>query len=133
MSLEQELAENTAAVKELVAVWKQLTAQAKTIDGTKPFKAAGISVVEAKIEAPKPVAAVTPAPTPVAAEAVTIASPEIVKESPSEITYEDVSKAVLAKMKTDRAAVMAAAAKFSVKNAKELKPEQWADFMVEIA
>lgn len=78
-----------------------------------------------KVEAPKPVASV-PAPAE-------IAPAPAIAESPSEVTYADVSAAVLAKMKVDKAAVMAAAAKFGVKNAKELKQEQWADFIKEIA
>jgi len=74
----------------------------------------------AKVEAPKPVDAPSGATAPA-------------EPAPAEITYADVSTAVLTKMKTDKAAVLAAAAKFGVKNAKELKPEQWADFIKEIA
>lgn len=136
MSLELALAANTAAITELTGAWKQLMASAAAIKASETVtvvKAAGVPVIE-KTVAPKPVT--TPAATPIAAEVAVTASPEPVKESLFDepgITYEDVSKAVLAKMKTDKPAVMAAAAKFAVKNAKELKPEQWADFIKEIA
>lgn len=133
MSLELALAANTAAITELTGAWKQLMQSAAAIKASETVtvvKAAGVPVIE-KTVAPKPVE--TPAATPIAVEAAVTASPETAKASPSDITYEDVSKAVLAKMKTDKPAVMAAAAKFAVKNAKELKPEQWADFIKEIA
>ncbi len=130
MSLEQALAENTAVMKELVAAWKLLTANAVACKSVDTVTAGGVTVTEKAIS-PKPVT--TPAPTPAVAVEATIASVETAAASPSEITYEDVSKAVLAKMKTDKPLVMAAAAKFGVKNAKELKSEQWADFIKEIA
>ena len=131
MSLETELAANTAAITELIGAWKALTANAVAAKGADKVNAGGVAVIE-KVESPKSVAPAEALPSQEnTGQGATAATETTV--SPSEVTYEDVSKAVLAKMKTDKPAVMAAAAKFSVKNAKELKPEQWADFLKEIA
>ena len=136
MSLEQALAENTSAIKELTAMWATLNKQAKTIvTDTEAGKTTGVTIAAAKhIEvAPSPKPEPTPAPTPVAVEAVAIASPVIAAESPSEITYDQVSKAITDKAKTDRNAVVALLGKFGVKKGTELKAEQYADFIKEIA
>ena len=136
MSLEQALAENTSAIKELTAMWATLNKQAKTIvTDTEAGKTTGVTIAAAKhIEvAPSPKPEPTPAPTPVAVEAAAIASPVIAAESPSEITYDQVSKAITDKAKTDRNAVVALLGKFGVKKGTELKAEQYADFIKEIA
>jgi hypothetical protein len=138
MSIEAALAANTAAINGLVEVWSKLAAMGKTIQrnvesGEQVATTAGnLEIQLAKVEAPKP------APTPTATVTATpdpaaTAPAESAVESPSEVTYDVVAKATLAKMKTDKAAVLAAVAKFGAKNAKELKPEQYADFLKEIA
>ena len=137
MSLEQALAENTSAIKELTAMWATLNKQAKTIvTDTEAGKTTGVTIAATKhIEvapspkpAPTPVAVVTATPAP-----VETAPAEPVAESPSEITYEQVSKAITDKAKTDRNAVVALLGKFGVKKGTELKAEQYADFIKEIA
>ena len=131
MSLEQALADNTAAMTKLIEVWTTLTAQAKTIDGTKPFKAAGVPVT--KVEAPKPEA--TPAPTPVAAAEATTASPEIVKESPAEapvVEMKDLSAAVTAAATRNRDGLVALLGKHNVKRASELPQDKWAGLVAEL-
>lgn len=121
--LETVIQENTAAVRAMSELLAKFMATSAT---------------SLKVEAPKSVKAEKPAPTLTAPPTTTAtesapAQTEPAVASPSEVTYADVSTAVLAKMKTDKAAVMTAAAKFGVKNAKELKQEQWADFIKEIA
>ena len=136
MSLEQALAENTSAIKELTAMWATLNKQAKTIvTDTEAGKTTGVTIAATKHigVAPSPKPEPTPAPIPVAVEAVAIASPVIAAESPSEITYDQVSKAITDKAKTDRNAVVALLGKFGVKKGTELKAEQYADFIKEIA
>jgi CCR4-NOT transcriptional regulation complex NOT5 subunit len=136
VSLEQAISDNTAAVKELIGVWAKLLQQGKNIN-TKVAAGEIATVtagdVEIAVATPKPAAvAATPTATVTATPAATVPD-EAVVVSPSEVTYAEVSAAVILKMKTDRAAVMSAAAKFGVKNAKELKPEQWAKFIEAIA
>ena len=136
MSLEQALAENTSAIKELTAMWATLNKQAKTIvTDTEAGKTTGVTIAATKHigVAPSPKPEPTPAPIPVAVEAVAIASPVIAVESPSEITYEQVSKAITDTVKTDKNRVIATLAKFSVKRGPELKVEQYADFLKALA
>lgn len=131
MSLEQALADNTAAMTKLIEVWTALTAQAKTIDGTKPFKAAGVPVT--KVEAPKPEA--TPAPTPVAAAVEVIASPVTAAESPSEapvVEMKDLSAAVTAAATRNRDGLVALLGKHNVKRASELPQDKWAGLVAEL-
>lgn len=135
MSLEQALADNTAAMTKLIEVWTTLTAQAKTIDGTKPFKAAGVAVTApaAKVEAPKTEA--TPAPTPVAAAVEVIASPEIAAASPSEapvVEMKDLSAAVTAAATRNREGLVALLGKHNVKRASELPQDKWAALVTEL-
>lgn len=128
MSLEQALAENTSAIKELTAMWATLNKQAKAIvTDTDAGKTTGVTIAATKhIEvAPSP----KPAPTPVAVEVETTASAAIASESPSEITYDQVSKAITDTVKTDKNRVVATLGKFGVKRGPELKVEQYADFL----
>jgi hypothetical protein len=61
-------------------------------------------------------------------EAVTAPEP-----SPSELAYGDVSKAITEGVKKDRVHVVKTLANFGVKRGTELKPEQWAAFVKELA
>ena len=133
MSLELALEANTAAVRELVAVWSKLASTAKTVAanvdaGTQTSVTAGnleIPLTAPKVEEKKSAAPEVKTEPP--------KSTEDGSTPPSEITYADVTKVVLSVMKTDKPRVMAAVAKFGAKNAKELKPEQWADFVKELS
>lgn len=137
MSLEQALAENTSALKQLIEVWSKLTAQAKVIDAK---VAAGeipsLTIAGEKrlvVEAPKPTEA-TPAPTPVAAVEATTASAVTAAESPSEpITYAVVSKAITDMVKTSKAKVIATLAEFGVTKGPQLTEAQYADFLKALA
>ena len=121
MSLEQALAENTAAIKELIAVWGKLNAQAKTIDKAPAdtvVKAAG-KPVEAKVEK--------------AAEAP---KAEVKKEEPKAeaaapvADYAPVGAAITAFAAANgREPTLAKLAAFGVTSGKALKPEQYADVL----
>lgn len=94
----------------------------------------------AKVEVPKPAKAeAPPAPTPTATETATATLPvapapsEPVAESPSEITYDKVYEAITKLAQTDKNRVIAALAKFGAKRGPELKAEQYADFLAELA
>lgn len=142
MGIEVAIAENTSAIKELIGVWAKLLAQGKSINadvaaGKVTNVTAGtatIPVAHAKVEAPKPApthtapVTDTPAPTPEAAPT------EAATEYPSEVTYEVVVKAINAAVDGGRRAkVMAALATFGAKKGPDLKPEQYAQFLKEIA
>ncbi len=140
MSLETVIQENTDTMKKLIAAWNSLANNAKSIkaeaDTGVPVtvKAGGVPVatVSKEVEAPKPAAiqaapvTATPAPTEVAVAAPAAASP-------SEVAYEDVAKAITATVKVDRARVVAALAKFGAAKGTELKAEQYAAFLEELA
>lgn len=130
MSIEQALADNTAAIRELVAVWSKLNAQAKAIDKSDKVDqvtAAGKPVVakpekaEVKAEAKKET---TEAPKPAAAPSApeTTAAP-----AASSIDYATLQKAVFALAGKSREAAAAVAASFGVKTFKELPADQWND------
>ena len=136
MSLEAVIQENTSTMRELIAVWSKLTAQAKTIDqsdkienvtaaGTpvqaKPEKAAKVEKV-AKVEKAeaKPEAPAEQAPVAVATPVVEAA------EGPS---FDDVKKAVTELAKASHADAFAVLQSFGVARATHLKPEQYADVL----
>lgn len=122
MSLEAVIQENTNTMRDLIAVWSKLNAQAKAIDksdavdtGTpveaKPEKAAKAKA-EPKVEAPVEQAA---QPEPAAADAPAIA-------------IADVNAAIIALAKAKgRDAAVAVLGTFGVAKAPELKVDQYAD------
>lgn len=131
MSLEQALAENTAAIKELTAAWASLNAQARAItakvDKGEAIKVDIVGVKEiplAKVEEKKP------APTPAVVE-TQAAKPETVTASPSDAppTMAQLSAAVTSAATRNRDGLVSALAAKGVKRAGELPPEQWAEFI----
>lgn len=120
MSLEAALAENTAAVNALRA---QLAGGAPT-----PVKG---SVTETLDRVEKNVAAATkPAATPKAGKPPAAPKPTET-EGP---TYDQVKEKALALAQTKgRDALVAINAEFKVKNAQELKPEKYAEYLAAIA
>lgn len=123
MSLETALAENTAAMKELIAVWGKLNAQAKAVDkmpAESTVVAAG-KPVEAKVEkavADKPKAEAPKVEKPKAEAAAPVAD------------YAPVGAAITAFAAANgREPTLAKLASFGVKSGKELKPEQYADVL----
>ncbi len=55
------------------------------------------------------------------------------KEEPSVVPYDTVSAAISAAAKTSREATLATLMKFGAKNGKELKPEQYTEFLAALA
>jgi hypothetical protein len=103
------------------AIHKAEVAHAEAPKSPKPSKA-------------KPVVPVATQPAPEASTPTATAPAEPVQESPSEaIEYAVVQKAITDKVKTDRDAAVAVLTKFGVKRGTELKPEQYADFLAELA
>ena len=134
MSLEQALADNTAALNALIGIWSKLNAQAVHIDST----ATGDTVVAAgKPVAAKPEKAVTkqepkPDPKP-AAEPSTPEAPAASTASSSEpVEYPVLQKAVFALAGKSREAAAAVAASMGVKTFKELPQDKWADALVAV-
>lgn len=133
MSLEQALAANTAAIKELTAAWASLNAQARAIstkvDNGQADKVniAGVAEIPlAKVEEKKP------APTPAVAE-TQAAKPEIATAPPSEApTMAQLSAAVTAAATRNRDGLVAALAAKGVKRAGEIPQDQWAAFIAEV-
>ena len=139
MSLEQALAENTAAIKELTAVWAKLNAQANKVDasGATEVTAAG-KAVAAKTEAaatPKAEKAAAthkeekPAATAKAASpSASTASSSTPAESAPALDYAPVGAAITAyAAKHGRDDTIAKLGEFGVSSGKALKPEQYAD------
>lgn len=140
MSIEQTIAANTAAITaqtaaitELIGAWKALTANAVACKTADKVKATGVTVIE---KAPDPKSDPTPAPTPVVAEAVTTATPETAKVSPSDapakVEMKDLSAAVTAAATRNRDGLVALLGKHNVKRASELPQDQWAALVVEL-
>ena len=151
MSLENAIAENTAAVNALIGVWKKLfdSAQAlneRVADGT-TTTAAIVAATTAKA-LPKSVAAPEAAPgqatvsqaaapettasvsIPVAASAAA-AAPASTAVTP--IPYDTVSKAITEAVKADRAKVVATLAAFGVTKGTQLTADQYSGFMEALA
>jgi len=134
MSIEQALADNTAALKELIAVWGKLTAQAAAVKAkvdsgeTSVIAAGGAPVAEAKpAAAEKPKATPKADPKPAAAE---VKKEEPKAEAAPALDYAKVGAAITAFAAANgRDVTLAKLAEFGVKSGKGLKPEQYADVL----
>lgn len=126
MSLEEAVRQNTAAINNLIGVWTTLTAQAKNIQtDVKNGEVNAISMggaIRVEVAPPKP------APTPPAAEIAPV-KPEAATAPPSEVTFEQVTKAITEAAKTDKPRVIAVLAEFGAKRGTDLKAEQYAGFV----
>ena len=139
MSLEAAIQENTNTMKELIAVWNKLaeTTNARPIADTAKVEtkkqdvkpAAGQTTAAAKTEAAAP-ASTTSASGPAAQSA---AQESQASTAATTITYDQVAKAITEGVKSDRTKVVAALTKFGAKKGPDLKPEQWAEFLAELA
>lgn len=135
MSIEQTIAANTAAltaqtaaIENLAAMWKLLTANATAI------KAGGVPLSEKAPDpkpAPTPAAPVTATPTPeVSAPAEpAAASPS---EAPAVVEMKDLSAAVTAAATRNRDGLVALLGKHNVKRASELPQDKWAALVLEL-
>jgi len=144
MSLEDKIGELTAAVNALTAA---LAHPFPALKGAKPWVSEVISALEqAKafvpdvthnpVQAKAEVAPPKSQPTPVQAAPTTAPStspaPETSVSTPT-IDYAEVAKAITNTFKADRAKTIAALAKFGATKGPQLKPEQYGDFLKELA
>lgn len=138
MSIEAAIAENTSAIKELIGVWAKLLTQGKSINTrvesgeVDTVMAGAVKVAVAtpakKVEAPKPVDAPSGATVPAGPTSTTTDT-----KSTTEIEYVTVANTINEWVPKDKARVIAALAKFGAKKGPDLKPEQYADFLGELA
>ena len=127
MSLEQALADNTAAIRELIAAMR-------------PAAPATVTAVVQAITAPAADTSkiVLIEPDEKAAPEVPYTMPalqprEAVVEAPAAIEYAQVAQAIIDSFKVDRTKVIAALGKFGAKKGPELKPADYAAFLAELA
>ena len=127
MSLEQALADNTAAIRELIAAMR-------------PAAPATVTAVVQAITAPAADTSkiVLSEPDEKAAPEVAYTLPalqprEVVVEAPAAIEYAQVAQAIIDSFKVDRTKVIAALGKFGAKKGPELKPADYAAFLAELA
>ena len=127
MSLEQALADNTAAIRELIAAMRPaapatVTAvvQAITAPAADTSK---IVLIDPDEKAAPEVAYTLPALQP----------REVVVEAPAAIEYAQVAQAIIDSFKVDRTKVIAALGKFGAKKGPELKVGDYAAFLAELA
>ena len=127
MSLEQALADNTAAIRELIAAMR-------------PAAPATVTAVVQAITAPAADTSkiVLIDPDEKAAPEVAYTMPalqprEAVVEEPAAIEYAQVAQAIIDSFKVDRTKVIAALGKFGAKKGPELKPADYAAFLAELA
>ena len=127
MSLEQALADNTAAIRELIAAMR-------------PAAPATVTAVVQAITAPAADTSkiVLIEPDEKAAPEVPYTMPalqprEVVVEAPAAIEYAQVAQAIIDSFKVDRTKVIAALGKFGAKKGPELKVADYAAFLAELA
>ena len=129
MSLEQALADNTAAIRELIAAMR-------------PAAPATVTAVVQAITAPAAdTSTILIAPDEKAAPEVPYTMPplqprEAVVEAPAApaaIEYAQVAQAIIDAFKVDRAKVVATLGKFGAKKGPELKPADYVAFLAELA
>lgn len=134
MSLEQALADNTAAINALIGVWSKLnaTANAKAAAPAAEVKADKPKADKPKAE-PKPEVAADPKPVaePSTQEAPAAQTASSSEASPS-VDYPVLQKAVFALAHKSREAAAALAADFGVKTFKELPADKWADALATV-
>jgi len=128
MSLEQALAENTAAIKELTAVWSKLNAQANAVDkmpADTVVKAGPVEVVAKPEKAVAPKAEKAAVTKPAASTTASTASSSTADAAPA-VDYAPVGAAITAYAATHgRDATIAKLGDFGVASGKALKPEQY--------
>ena len=141
MSIEQALAENTAALAKLSALMASMFArdQGLTLAALSPTaspepapaaQAPGKPSAAATARSPR-TAEAAPAPASAAPAPSTEATPPAAAapSAPAQVTYEQVAKAITEAVKTRRDAVVAALKQFGAARGTELKAEQFADFL----
>jgi hypothetical protein len=128
MSLEQVIADLTAAIRESIA------ANAANVDrmfGAARAPATGAQTVTAPAADTSKIVLIEPDEK--AAPEVPLQPREAVVEAPAAIEYAQVAQAIIDAFKVDRAKVIAALGKFGAKKGPELKPADYAAFLAELA
>ena len=135
MSLEQELARNTAAMVALTAALSHRFPEVApvTIAEIDRLVAPGIPVVHtsAPVVTGAEWAALQEKEVPKSASSAPAATP-VTPPAPAAIEYAQVAKAITDVFKVDRAKVVAALAKFGAAKGPQLKAEDYAAFLVEL-
>ena len=120
MSLEQALADNTAAIRELIAAMRPAASVAA------PKSVTTYHVESTTDDVSTIVARVDGLP-------VLVKPDEVVVEAPAAIEYAQVAQAIIDSFKVDRTKVIAALGKFGAKKGPELKVGDYAAFLAELA
>ena len=137
MSLEQALADNTAAIRELIAAMRPAASVAALksvttyhVESTKD----DVSTIVARVETLPVLVKPDEKAAPEVAYAMPALQPrEVVVEAPAAIEYAQVAQAIIDSFKVDRTKVIAALGKFGAKKGPELKPADYAAFLAELA
>jgi hypothetical protein len=134
MSLEQALADNTAAIRELIAVMRPaapVTAPVMTyhVESTKD----NVSTIVARIDGLPVLVKPDEKAAPEVPYVLPALQPREAVEAPAAIEYAQVAQAIIDAFKADRAKVIAALGKFGAKKGPELKPADYAAFLAELA
>lgn len=119
MSLEQALADNTAAIRELIAAMRPAASVAPTSVTTYHVESTtdDVSTIVARVDGLP----------------VLVKPDEVVVEAPAAIEYAQVAQAIIETFKVDRAKVVATLGKFGAKKGPELKVADYAAFLAELA
>jgi hypothetical protein len=128
MSLEDTIRGLTDAVNALNA-----TLQSARIPEPAPQEVLPILKLRPKVEAPKPLTKPEEPSTTVAEPSPAPATTIPTAGSSDEVTYDMVAKAITDTFPKDRAKVMAALAKFGAAKGPQLKVEDYAAFLAELA
>ena len=136
MSLEQALADNTAAIRQLIAAMRPAASVAPKsvttfhVESTKD----DVSTIVARVDGLPVLVKPDEKAAPEVAYTMPALQPrEVVVEAPAAIEYAQVAQAIIDSFKVDRTKVIAALGKFGAKKGPELKPADYAAFLVELA
>lgn len=129
MSLEQELARNTEA---MIALTAALTAGTVVVEA--PIEAPVKEATPPKLVVVVPVETMPSMPTVTSAFTTSVTTPVSgTKTATPTIEYAQVAKAITDTFKVDRVKVIQALAKFNAAKGPQLKPEDYAAFLAELA
>ena len=137
MSLEQALADNTAAIRELIAAMRPAASVAAPksvttyhVESTKD----DVSTIVARVDGLPVLVKPDEKAAPEVAYTMPALQPrEAVVEAPAAIEYAQVAQAIIDSFKVDRTKVIAALGKFGAKKGPELKPADYVAFLAELA
>jgi hypothetical protein len=136
MSLEQALADNTAAIRELIAAMRPAASVAAPksvttyhVESTKD----DVSTIVARVDGLPVLVKPDEKAAPEVPYVLPALQPRETVEAPAAIEYAQVAQAIIDSFKVDRTKVIAALGKFGAKKGPELKPADYAAFLAELA